>query len=101
LATCRVLFALSPSPLAASSRRLRLRRWLRPRARRAPSHARHFGALVPAGGADLSGFQPFAVDGKALRGTFPDDGAAGVALVGLAIGGTGAALSVGLLKVTE
>jgi hypothetical protein len=43
--------------------------------------ARHFGALPPAEGAGPGGFQPFAVDGKALRGTFSDDGAAGVALV--------------------
>jgi hypothetical protein len=43
--------------------------------------ARHFGALRPAGEAGPGGLQPFAVDGKALRGTFADDGAAGVALV--------------------
>jgi hypothetical protein len=43
--------------------------------------ARYFGALPAAEGAGPGGFQPFAVDGKALRGTFSDDGAAGVALV--------------------
>jgi hypothetical protein len=43
--------------------------------------ARYFGALPSADGAGVGGFQPFAVDGKALRGTFSDDGAAGVALV--------------------
>jgi hypothetical protein len=41
----------------------------------------YFGAMAPADGAGLGGFQPFAVDGKALRGTVSDDGAAGVALV--------------------
>jgi len=43
--------------------------------------ARYFGALPPADGTGPGGFAPFAVDGKALRGTFSDDGAAGVALV--------------------
>jgi hypothetical protein len=44
--------------------------------------ARYFGALPAAEGATgPGGFQPFAVDGKALCGTFSDDGAAGVALV--------------------
>jgi hypothetical protein len=43
--------------------------------------ARYFGALPAAEGAGPGGLQPFAVDGKALRGTFSDDGAAGVALV--------------------
>jgi DDE_Tnp_1-associated len=43
--------------------------------------ARYFGVLAPAEGASLGGFQPFAVDGKALHGTFSDDGAAGVTFV--------------------
>jgi DDE_Tnp_1-associated len=43
--------------------------------------ARYFGALPAARGGGPGGFEPFAVDGKALRGTFSDDGAAGVALV--------------------
>jgi hypothetical protein len=44
--------------------------------------ARYFGALAAADGTTgPGGFEPFAVDGKALRGTFSDDGAAGVALV--------------------
>jgi hypothetical protein len=43
--------------------------------------ARYFGSLPPAKGAGPGGFAPFAVDGKALRGTFSDDGAAGVTLV--------------------
>jgi DDE family transposase len=43
--------------------------------------ARYFGALPPVDGDGLGGLVPFAIDGKALRGTFSDDGAAGVALV--------------------
>ena len=43
--------------------------------------ARYFGAPASAQGAGPRAWQPFAVDGKALRGTFSDDGAAGVALV--------------------
>jgi DDE_Tnp_1-associated len=43
--------------------------------------ARYFGALPAAEGTGPGGFEPFSVDGKALRGTFSDDGAAGVALV--------------------
>jgi hypothetical protein len=43
--------------------------------------ARHFGALPPADGAGPSGWHPFAVDGKALRGTFSDNGTADVTLV--------------------